>query len=123
MKTQRSTTRIAASIAVGILIAVGLGPSATAGSSTINCTGSLRDIKNGNAVPYAWASTDSNGQCGTVQIQAKIYVGGGVYSWAPPTNFGTSSGLKVITYDTTTLSHSRHYYAYYGNPTSKDISV
>lgn len=122
MKTQRSTTRIAASIAVGILVAVGLGPSATAGSSTIDCVGTLRPISNANTGSTSWASTNSNGNCGNVGLASKVYVGGGVYSWQSAVYYGSSSGVKTRS-NSATLSHSRHYYAYYGNPTSKDISV
>ncbi|MCR6713485.1 MAG: hypothetical protein NVV57_12730 [Demequina sp.] len=71
---------------------------------------------------HSTAKTASNGSCGVVKISSRIYVGGSVYAWDSPENFGTTSGVKLHQVSAT-LSQSKHYWDFLGNPTSKILSV
>lgn len=115
--------RVGGATAVAIILATLVAGPAIAGSGTIDCNGSDRAISNYNdGGTRSVATTASNGQCGNVKISSKVYVGGGVYAWDTPESFGTTSGVKLHI-RSATLSHSKHYWDFLGNPTSKTLSV
>lgn len=115
--------RAVSALAIALLAATFIAGSASAGSGVIDCVGDNRPIENVNDGPtHSTAKTASNGQCGVVKISSKVYVGGGVYAWDTPQNFGTSSGVKLHQ-KSATLSQSRHYWDFYGNPTSKLLNL